>query len=111
MAVLLKIGDVQDFPSVPKNFPRCGNFYHYEHMIVSDDNTNDLPSDDELGFQKYPYFLPEMSNKNNTENSESGIWNVIKLLGGVTSDCDSTHSSNSTCLWLLTFLFYIKFLF
>ncbi|XP_065208115.1 uncharacterized protein LOC135836952 [Planococcus citri] len=28
MAVVLKVGEEKDFPSVPRNFPRCGDYYH-----------------------------------------------------------------------------------
>lgn len=61
MAVILKVGNVEDLPAIPENFPRCGNYYHQKNS--SQPVTNEYVSFNNMSkwkdHDRYIYLIAE----------------------------------------------------
>ena len=40
MAMIMKVGDPEDFPKPPKDHPKCGGYSYYKDSKCEDDNDN-----------------------------------------------------------------------
>lgn len=92
MAVILKVGNTNDFPPVPKDFPQCGNYYQ-------PDINNNLDNSNEMNKNTYHVFsIYENINKHYTFN----MWNIFSK-----NECVLNQNVTFVLLWLPIFLIFL----
>lgn len=92
MALVFHVGEEKDLPPVPKNFPKCGNFYNqgYEETTTrkEEDVTIHVP---DTGNEQDIYVY------DTTNSTVQNDKNVLKLVWSNIRQLLATNSSQSNC--------------
>lgn len=78
MAVLFKVGDVDDFPPIPENFPKCGQFYYHESRTTTTSTRDSDFQSEKIEAEDFVDPHRGSDEEIQTENTVERLWDAVK---------------------------------